>query len=473
MKKTFLFVTAVCIVTTVLLPTRIYADGHTNPPVGGVKQKIANEAREQGIPPEILKAIAANESNYKQFDADGSPHISSDGGIGIMQVTPDNVDMDVDKEKLKTDSEYNIRVGAQVLLNKWNLDFLPQMNDHDKAVLEDWYFAVMAYNGLSKTNDPTIHSGDTYQEKIYRRIEQSSLLYGENESYFEFPDIDINYKDNNDTIFFPPDSDHYETGTTTPSQQMYDENDTVFIDEREGFANIRHNGIRGDATPLWPYTPLTLTNAYPIESSNPANDFAYYHVSGIDVKGYVASAYINDGHDDMVFNDTMDDHRAAAQAFVSMKNYANGYPSGDFGSNDRLKREHAAVILANILSLDAPDDYDIQASDAESIDDYREPLRKAEYNGLLGGGGKLRPKEYVTRAQMAQIMSEAFESYYEKPESMHSFDDAKKIWNLEEVNTMYHNHITTADPFRPNETITRSQFAIFIYRTMVDVETSS
>ncbi|TRM10638.1 hypothetical protein FH966_02260 [Lentibacillus cibarius] len=469
--RRFLLVVVLCIGTFGLMSTSVFAEGDTNPPVDDVKQKIADVARDKGIPPEILKAIAANESAYKQFDEDGSPHISPDGGIGIMQVTPDSIHMDVDEEKLKTDLDYNIEMGAQVLLNKWELDFLPTMNEHDKSVLEDWYFALAAYNGLSKANDPNIHPDDAYQEKIYQRIEQSAFIYGEGESYFAFPEIDINYKDNNDKMFFPADKNHYESRTVTPSQQMYEQGDVVYIDDREGFANISEGAITGAKNKLWPYTPLTITSDDPVESSNAANDFAYYEVEGVTADGYVASAYLNQGSKELVFNDPVDDHRAAALAFVSMNGYAQGYPNGHFGSNDPLRREHVAVMLTNILSLEAPDSYEIQAADAESIDNYREALRKAEYNGLLGGGGKLRPKETLTRAQMAQVMSNAFESYYEEPESTHAFKDADKIWNLEEVNTMYHNNVTVADPFRPNEDITRSQFAIFIYRTMVDVVT--
>ncbi|RYG72923.1 hypothetical protein EU245_08240 [Lentibacillus lipolyticus] len=461
----FLVAVVICISAFGLMSTSALAAEHTNPPVDEIKQKVADVAREKGIPPEILKAIAANESNYKQFDEDGTPHVSPDGGIGIMQVTPDNVSMDVDVEQLKTDLDYNIEMGAQVLLNKWELDFLPTINDHDKSVLEDWYFALAAYNGLSKANDPNENPGETYQEKIYERMENAALLDAD---HFAFPEFDIRYEDNNEKMFFPPDKERYETSTVTPSQQMYEKGDIVYINDKEGYANSREGSIHGEATKLWPYTPLKVTSN-PVETADAADDYAYYQLEGVDVRGYVASAYLNPGSEKLMFNDPMDDNRAAALAFVSMNGYATGYPNGDFGSSDLLKREHVAVMLDSILSLDAPDSYEIQAADAESINQYRASLRKAEYNGLLGGGGKLRPKEYFTRAQMAQVMSKAFDSYYEKPDSMHSFEDADKIWNLEEVNRMYHNDVTIADPFRPNEDITRSQFALFIYRTMVDV----
>ncbi|GAB4073726.1 hypothetical protein GCM10028778_12290 [Barrientosiimonas marina] len=456
----------VCTALFCLMTANASAAETVNPPVDEVKEKAVDVAHDLDIPPEILKAIAAHESNYRQFDDDGTPHTSPDGGIGIMQVTPDNIDMQVDRERLKTDWKYNINIGAQVLLNKWNLRYLPDINQHEKSVLEDWYFAIMAYNGLAKTNDPAINSDDTYQQEIYQRIEQASLLYGKNETYFEFPKFDIRYEHEDETMKFPA-GKHYKTSHKTTSKQQYNAGDVVYIDGKDGYVNIHSGSITGETTRLWPYTPLTIDTSDPIESSNPANDFTYYKVKGVQADGYVASAYLQLGNENMVFSDPIDDKRAAALAYASMNGYIKGYDNGRFGSNEPLKREHVAVILDQILDLDAPDDYDIKASDADAVKLYREQLRKAEYQGLLGGGGKLRPNEYFTRAQMAQVMNDAFDSYYDEPESMHSFEDQDKLWNPGPVNTMYYNNVTIADPFNPEENITRSQFVLFIYRTMV------
>ena len=49
--------------------------------------KLLTEAAiEADIPPEVVKAIAWEESDWQQFKA-GKPNVSFDGGIGIMQVT--------------------------------------------------------------------------------------------------------------------------------------------------------------------------------------------------------------------------------------------------------------------------------------------------------------------------------------------------------------------------------------------------
>lgn len=444
----------------------VLASETSNPPIEEIKQLIADEAREQGIPPEILKAIAAVETKYKQFNADGTAIISSDGGIGVMQITPNKINIPVDLKRLKTDIAYNIEIGAQVLENKWELTYLPTINNGDKSILENWYFAIMAYNGLSKANDPSIHPGETYQETIYNRIEGASLIYW-HESYFKFPTFDIRYEDGNYTMAFPPGKD-YETDTITPSQQMYASGDIVYVDERDGSVSLHKGSIDGEVDmKLWPYTPLTIVGGS-VESPDQSNDFAYYHVKGVNVEGYIASAYLNKGSKELLFNDPIDDKRAAALSFASMNGYVNGYPNGNFGSSDPLKREHVAVILDNILQLSAPANYEMQADDVAKDNPYYQQLKEAEYHKYLGGGGKLRPKEYFTRSQMAQVMVEAFEEYYATPTSTHTFKDHDGIWNIKEVNTIYFNDVTVADPFHPNDDITRSQFAIFIYRTMVD-----
>ena len=72
---------------------------------------LTEEPIKADIPPEVLKAIAWEESDWQQFK-DGKPNVSIDGGIGIMQVT----DYDpAEEESLKTDIEYNIKKGIEIL----------------------------------------------------------------------------------------------------------------------------------------------------------------------------------------------------------------------------------------------------------------------------------------------------------------------------------------------------------------------
>ncbi|WP_163539698.1 lytic transglycosylase domain-containing protein [Gracilibacillus sp. YIM 98692] len=83
-----------------LLSPVTYAEA-SNLSVAEIKEKITSVAIEEEVPPEILKAIAFIETDYEHFNEDGEPNISDDGVIGVMQVTPDNIDLEVDEDRLE------------------------------------------------------------------------------------------------------------------------------------------------------------------------------------------------------------------------------------------------------------------------------------------------------------------------------------------------------------------------------------
>ena len=245
------------------------------------------------IPPEILKAIALAESNMLQFE-DGKPFISDDNGIGIMQVTHPNVE--VNQEKLKYDTAYNIEVGAQILKDKWNLQFngrIPKINDSNPKILENWYFAIMAYNGLSFVNDPN-------KKEELKRIPYQETVYGELEKYSqieiaEFPAIHINY-DELGTMQFPDKKLIWEKAKTETTQ-MFVSGDSVFVmnsldPNKYPYANLRA-GSSLASPPLGRqayYTELEIISGPYIGSSSEFNQFVMYEVKGSDFTGYIASS---------------------------------------------------------------------------------------------------------------------------------------------------------------------------------------
>lgn len=157
---------------------------YENPPRSEIESILEEVALNKGIPPTILKAIAYTESNYRQFYY-GKPLLSFDGvSWGVMQVTP-KFYPDLDIEKLKYDIRYNIEAGADILLGKWGYGFgtnpiIPKIGDGDIRVLEDWYFAIWAYNGWSESNNPNMipykHSSwiqnEAYQDKVLRHAKE-------------------------------------------------------------------------------------------------------------------------------------------------------------------------------------------------------------------------------------------------------------------------------------------------------------
>src|SRR5450830_1343271 len=109
-------------------------------------------------------AIAYQESGWRQFDANGNTVVGSNAtslDIGIMQI---NSSGRTDVVRLMTDIDYNIDTGAKMLDGKWKLT--PGIGDRDRNVLENWYYAIWAYNGFSSTNNPNTPGGRHFQDSI-------------------------------------------------------------------------------------------------------------------------------------------------------------------------------------------------------------------------------------------------------------------------------------------------------------------
>ncbi|MEL1133790.1 cell wall-binding repeat-containing protein [Desulfitobacterium sp. THU1] len=152
--------------------TQVVANTYVNPSYDEINQLFEEVAKEKAIPSVILKAIAFKESSWRQFDKLGNPIVSRPDhpAIGIMQVATYN-DNDLETiEKLRTDIGFNIRRGADLLNEKWK--FTPTIGDGDRNKLENWYFALWAYNIWTDKNNPNVCGPTTltYQEKVFNLI---------------------------------------------------------------------------------------------------------------------------------------------------------------------------------------------------------------------------------------------------------------------------------------------------------------
>lgn len=269
------------------------------------KMRLLREtAIKHNIPPEILKAIASVESGMKQFK-NGKPLITCDGGIGMMQIT--NAAIPVEEERLKYDTAYNIEIGAQILKSKWALQSsgrIPTINDGNPNILENWYFAVMAYNGLSAINDPNkIKEGDrpAYQETVYKTIAGSSQV-----QTAAFPGIETAYTSNG-VLTFPNKQLNWETAATE-STQMFTAGDEVQVmntldPKVYPYANVRvepSTGAKMIAKPAY-YTKLQIIEGPYIDSANFSNQFVMYKVKGPDFEGYIASSNLKRQEADTTF----------------------------------------------------------------------------------------------------------------------------------------------------------------------------
>ena len=155
--------------------------------VSEVKARLIYWGHYYKIPPMILFGIAQQESGWQQYiDEDGQGHghtkyhfepSISEIGVGIMQITVSPNDSHY--YDLCTSEEYNIQIGASMLSDKWanTPDIGDGHLDKGREKLENWYYAVWAYNSWGYINNPNNVGNSAYpaqvpqyQDLVYRHI---------------------------------------------------------------------------------------------------------------------------------------------------------------------------------------------------------------------------------------------------------------------------------------------------------------
>lgn len=267
-----------------------------NPSFQHVNCLLTSAAIKFDVPPEVVKGVASQENgSWKQFKDNGEPVISSDGGIGIMQITNK---LNFDQERLKTDVYYNIEKGVEVLAYMYTRKDLPKITDTSRRDIESWYFAVMAYNGTKPINSPINKKGElnlrAYQEKVFANIENDSLLPGGGKLVkpkFNVSDFDYN-PDSPANIKFLKMAYTIE-GTVHTSAYFYNKGDKVAT-TIDG-AVLRSGPGTGSTKviSLGKFSAVTITGEFVYDSSANPNQFVWIPVRTLDNKvGYISSAYV-------------------------------------------------------------------------------------------------------------------------------------------------------------------------------------
>jgi hypothetical protein len=174
--------------------------GDKGPAVGDIGQGCGKPEASHPVPArfpcEILKAIAMVETGWRQFCVPDTPSdqvggesrtiISFDCGYGIGQVTSGmhvGETPSFDRARVAADPTYNMATGTQILASKWKATNC--VGDNQPSIVEHWYTATWAYNGLAWKNnpnnpdldpnrevyDPAVGGSYAYQEKVFGRIE--------------------------------------------------------------------------------------------------------------------------------------------------------------------------------------------------------------------------------------------------------------------------------------------------------------
>ncbi|MET3193316.1 Ig-like domain-containing protein [Gottfriedia sp. OAE603] len=266
---------------------------NVNPSFQHINCLLTNAAINADIPPEVVKAIAWKESGWKQFVGD-KPLISDDNGIGIMQVT----DGGYDTERLKNDIAYNIQIGVNILNSKYSLKTLPKIKGANRHMIENWYFSVMAYNGIKPVNSP-LHqdtgeiNNEAYQEEVFRIIEEQSFINETKLARYPFKTTDFDYVPTSDENIKFLNLEYTLTSELHQSAYFYKLGEKVLIAGDK--VNLRSLPTKTPTSlkQFVNHTPVIMNGAFEYDKTSTSNQFVWIPVKTVDRKvGYVASPYI-------------------------------------------------------------------------------------------------------------------------------------------------------------------------------------
>ncbi|MGH0430651.1 S-layer protein [Bacillus mycoides] len=204
---------------------------------------------------------------------------------------------------------------------------------------------------------------------------------------------------------------------------------------------------------------------------------AFFYASGSDVKAAEAGA----------FSDVPTSHWSyPAIKDLSSKNIISGYGNGMFGFGDVATREQVAALVYRVLVPNkqsgtfSNDSARYVLKDGSALNNpYRdirsgstlfpeEVLTLTKLGIFKGdGNGGFRPKDSVSRAEMAQILTNAF---HLSAKQTHTFNDVPNgFWAENAISAVQSNEIaagTGEGKFGPYNTVTREQYAQFLYKTL-------
>lgn len=142
-----------------------------------------------------------------------------------------------------------------------------------------------------------------------------------------------------------------------------------------------------------------------------------------------------------------------------------GFPNGTFKAEATITRAEAASLIARALQLKAtkpPSFTDVKKNHYA----YNEIAAVAEKGIVIGkGNNKFDPSGKLTRAEMATILTRAYELTGEA--DIHFTDVNKQHWAYKSIEKLVANNLTTGftdNTFRPGRHLNRAEFVTFLAR---------
>jgi len=151
------------------------------------------------FPCELVEAIAMQETGWIQFCPPTAPAnqvglsdrtiVAKDCGYGVIQVTTGmhaGETPDWERDRVASEPLYALEVGLKILAEKWRATSCT--GDNQPSIVEDWYIATWAYNGLAFSNNPNNPNFDAARPPCNPNVSCAGRPYQERIwGWMEFP----------------------------------------------------------------------------------------------------------------------------------------------------------------------------------------------------------------------------------------------------------------------------------------------
>ncbi|MGB4438931.1 MAG: S-layer homology domain-containing protein [Sedimentibacter sp.] len=444
--------------------------GSCNPSREEIETMIDEVAQKRAIPSILMKAIARVESNFEHFNSDGSPKISG-SSIGLMQIN--NARGGYDSQRLKYDIEYNLEAGADVLLNKWSMSSyqsVSSVGNMDPNVLENWYFALWAYNGWAQSNNPNMISSYaksyTYQQMIYNVIEKE---YDKTINNIDFSYLPQSGKPSRSLVVPTP------AYTNSGNIVLYEKGDYVRTDGVRATYQLRDE-------PAGKYIYDLSINQLGTITDGPVlkNGYYWYKVTvNESTEGWIERNWIirtgDIEHGRYVFDDIS--FHWARKEIMDLYNKGIISESQSFNPDGIATREEFCIFLGKVLGSkeDETDDeiVELPYTDAENIHPWAVEYIEDVYSlGLLDDyENELKPMEKLTRKEATMLMDNVFKENdeYEDLDINTIFSDLTDLSEEEKhaVKSAYTNGLMSgkySGSFCPDDYLSRAEAATIMVK---------
>ncbi|WP_187442679.1 S-layer homology domain-containing protein [Rossellomorea vietnamensis] len=169
------------------------------------------------------------------------------------------------------------------------------------------------------------------------------------------------------------------------------------------------------------------------------------------------------------FSDVTKNHWANKEiAYISSLGIINGFGDGTFRPNTNVTREHAAIIIGRALQIDISNRPQPKFLDIKKNDQAYPYIAALTDEGVFENVSFFNPSKYLTRAEMAKILVNAFNLEGKSPNQFKDMPSAH--WAYPYVSTLVGRGITAGVSegyYAPGDSVSRAQMVVFIERTLM------